>query len=378
MFSPKRGLVLLALCAAACADGSEGEEPSNGGPGAGNGNAFDAAIAPPSMTINPVTTPDAGTQTQLPPNPGTNPIAGLGGTGGTGGTGIMIPGFPRRDAGVPTTTPTGDAGTTTPGTPTPETTCSGTFSGTAGSTMDLTLNGRNYTMHIGKTVKPGSASPLVLSLHGLTMTPASMEAMAGWDPVADTEGLIIARPLGVGASNAWDISGPTDFDLMKAIIEDVNKKACVDRKRIYATGFSMGGLMSFAMACKQGDIIAATAPNSGSGSAARGCVARAVPLFAWHGDADNVVAYSGGQSGVMSWVTHDKCTGSPTDSTVDISAAGGFFGGGGSSGPAKCQDWNMCADGSEVKFCTVPGGGHTYTRAATKEIWNFFKAHPLP
>jgi poly(3-hydroxybutyrate) depolymerase len=112
-----------------------------------------------------------------------------------------------------------------------------------------------------------------------------------------------------------------------------------------------------------GDIIAASAPNSGSGSAARGCVARAVPLFAWHGDADMTVAYSGGKMGVDSWVTHDKCTGTPTDFMV---------------GSAKCQDWNMCAAGSEVKFCTVPGGGHTYTRAATAAIWDFFKAHPLP
>jgi polyhydroxybutyrate depolymerase len=232
-----------------------------------------------------------------------------------------------------------------------------------GSTQNLTLNGRNYTLHIGRSVKPGEPSPLVFSLHGLTMTPASMEAMARWDPVADTEGLIIARPAGVGASNGWDLTGTKDFDLMKAIIEDVNAKACVDRKRIYATGFSHGGFMSFSIACKLGDIFAAVAPNAGAGSAARGCVQRSVPVYAFHGDADSVVSYSSGQSAVNSWVSHNKCTGSPTTFMVMN---------------ANCQDWNMCADSGEVKFCTIPGLSHSYFRGATAVIWEFFKAHPLP
>jgi poly(3-hydroxybutyrate) depolymerase len=357
-----RSVVALLLCSA-CAEPSTGNEidtnssipgafPDAGLPGAlGGGGVLpvsDASTAPPTSTgVIPPSTP---VTSGVPPL-GVNP-------------GITIPTFPGRDAGLPTG-PGGltGGGTTPPATPGVATMCPSAASGMAGSTSDLTLNGRKYTLHIGKTVKPSEPAPLVFSLHGLTMTPALMEAMAGWDPIADKEGIIIARPLGVGNQAAWDISGPTDFDLMKAIIEDVNSKACVDRKRIFVTGFSMGGLMSFAMACKQGDIFAASAPNSGSGSAARGCVARAVPLFAFHGDADMVVAYSGGKAGVDSWVTHDKCMGSPTTFMV---------------GTANCQDWNMCADGSEVKFCTVPGGGHTYTRAATQAIWDFFKVHPLP
>jgi polyhydroxybutyrate depolymerase len=92
-------------------------------------------------------------------------------------------------------------------------------------------------------------------------------------------------------------------------------------------------------------------------------VARAVPVYAWHGDADGTVPYSSGKSAVDSWVSHDKCSGAPTNFTV---------------GTATCQDWNTCSAGSEVKFCTIPGGGHAYTRAATQAIWEFFKAHPLP
>jgi hypothetical protein len=45
---------------------------------------------------------------------------------------------------------------------------------------------------------------------------------------------------------------------------------------------------------------------------------------------------------------------------------------------SRCQAWETCAEGSAVKFCTVPGGGHSYSRFATAEILSFFKEHPLP
>jgi polyhydroxybutyrate depolymerase len=347
----KLTLALLAL-SAACGDPSD-DDSTSATPNPALG--FDAG----NTTIPPAQTPsaDAGAQTPaMPNNPAMNPFPMRGDAAVT---------TPRVDAGitppaVDAAAPVVDSGTSNVP---PMANCPASPTGMPGSTQNLMLNGRNYTLHIGKTVKPNEPAPLVFSLHGLTMTPASMELMAQWDPVADREGIIIARPAGVGASNGWDLTGTKDFDLMKAIIEDVNAKACVDRKRIFATGFSHGGFMSFSLACRLGDIFAAVAPNSGAGSAARGCVARAVPVYAFHGDADSVVSYSSGKSAVDSWVAHDKCTGSPTSFMV---------------GNANCQDWSMCAEGSEVKFCTIPGGSHTYTRAATAAIWDFFKMHPLP
>ena len=70
-----------------------------------------------------------------------------------------------------------------------------------------------------------------------------------------------------------------------------------------------------------------------------------------------------GDPTVMGWVTTDKCPSTPTTSME----AG-----------ANCQDWNPCNTGSEVKFCTVPGGGHSFTRAASPLIWDFFSKFSLP
>ena len=277
-----------------------------------------------------------------------------------------------RDATTLTPTPTpADSGVKAPpsadggtlpvppvGTPTE---CLASATAAPGSTMNLTLGERKYTLHIGRAVKVGTAAPLVFSLHGLTMTPASMESMARWYPLSDSEGFIVAGPAGVGSSNGWDLSGTKDFDLMKAVIEDVNKKACVDRKRIYSTGFSHGGFMSFANVCKLSDVFAAAAPHSGAG-ACRNASVRAMPIFTWHGDADGTVSYSSGKSAHDSWVTHNKC-GAPTDFSI---------------GSNKCQEWKGCTDDVPMKMCTIPGGGHRWSGDATKAIWEFFKGITLP
>lgn len=332
-----RAALLLLLCAA-CGDAEDDPESDV--------NAITADGGKPDASIT--VSPEAG-QIYTPPSPQ--------------GDGSVTTADASADGSAPINTQDeGGTGNPNPNIP-PMGNCPAAPTGKAGSTADLTLNGRNYTLHIGSSVKPNQPAPLVFSLHGLTMSPRSMEAMAGWDPVADKEGLIIARPAGVGSQNGWDLTGTKDFDLMKAIIEDVNAKACVDRKRIYATGFSHGGFMSFAIACRLGDIFAAVGPNAGSGSVSGSCTKRAVPVYAFHGNPDSVVSFASGERAVNAWVSHNQCTGTPSTFMV---------------GNASCKDWNMCSAGGQVKFCSVPGIDHSYMRAATAALWEFFKAHPLP
>jgi polyhydroxybutyrate depolymerase len=283
---------------------------------------------------------------------GTAPVTGTAGRSGVGGGGTAAVGVAAM------------AGAPAPGSiaPTPDTVCTGTATAAPGAQMTVMLADRQYLLHVGKAVKPGQAAPLVFSLHGLTMTPSSMESMAHWFPLADTKGFIVAGPAGVGASNGWDLTSTKDFDLMKAVVEDVNKKVCVDRKRIYSTGFSHGAFMSHSNGCKLSDVFAAIAPHSGALGGA--CSPkRPMPVYAWHGDADATVSYSSGKSAVDGWVTRNKCTGTPTDYMVSA---------------AKCQEWATCQDGVKVKFCTIPGGGHAWYGPATAAIWDFFAQNAMP
>ncbi len=295
-----------------------------------------------------------------------------GAAGNDGGDGTGSGHAPQRDSGTPSVpgrdaglgsgvdASAGDAGKD-PGA-TPPQACSKPATLMPGAQMTVMLNGRQYLLHVGKGVKPGVAAPLVFSLHGLNMTPNSMESMARWFPLSDSKGFIVAGPAGVGGSNGWDLSGTKDFDLMKAVIDDIDSKICVDRKRIYSTGFSHGGFMSNANGCRLSDVFAAIAPHSGAAGGA--CAAkRPMPVFAFHGDADSIVSYNSGKSSVDGWVARNKCSGTPTTFTLDN---------------AKCQEWSSCEGGSEVKFCTIPRGNHIWFRPATAAIWEFFTEHTLP
>ena len=47
---------------------------------------------------------------------------------------------------------------------------------------------------------------------------------------------------------------------MRAIINQLQTDACIDSKRVYASGCSNGGGMSYKLACDAADVIAAVAP----------------------------------------------------------------------------------------------------------------------
>ncbi|MDV7396997.1 hypothetical protein RZS08_36700, partial [Arthrospira platensis SPKY1] len=73
----------------------------------------------------------------------------------------------------------------------------------------------------------------------------------------------------------------------------------IDLNRVYATGFSNGGFMSYRLACEASDRIAAIAPVAGTMpiAIANNCQpTRSVPILHIHGTADFIVPYAGNSS----------------------------------------------------------------------------------
>ena len=62
----------------------------------------------------------------------------------------------------------------------------------------------------------------------------------------------------------WAIPEPapwpesTDEKFLRALLTQVVESGCIDQKRVYSTGCSMGAGQSMWMACNAADIIAAT------------------------------------------------------------------------------------------------------------------------
>jgi phospholipase/carboxylesterase len=71
-------------------------------------------------------------------------------------------------------------------------------------------------------------------------------------------------------------------------------------RKVIVTGFSQGGMLSYAMASRHADKVAFAFPMSGScpGPLLPQNKAHAAPIVAFHGTSDNVVAFKWGQAAV--------------------------------------------------------------------------------
>jgi predicted esterase len=80
-----------------------------------------------------------------------------------------------------------------------------------------------------------------------------------------------------------------------ALLDEVQAKYRVDENRVYATGMSMGGYGTWALATEFPERFAAIAPVCGGGDLAEVNRLVGLPIWAFHGNRDNVVPFSESQ-----------------------------------------------------------------------------------
>jgi polyhydroxybutyrate depolymerase len=237
--------------------------------------------------------------------------------------------------------------------------------------------------------------PLLLALHGLTQNGQSIMEFSGFNQVADTAGFIVAYPDGV--NNSWNVgfaggSTANDVGFLLALTDTLNLLYNVDMQRVYATGFSNGGFMSYRLACESSDRIAAIAPVAGTmtdGSFNACLPQRAVPVLHIHGTSDFVVSYNGGFGNksvdqvLAYWVDYNACPTLPVTEMLPDSYPDGST--------VQKQTWSPCDDNTRVVLLKVINGGHTWPGSvgvtgigitnrdinASSEIWNFVKQFHL-
>tara|TARA_B100000678_G_scaffold281545_1_gene279505 strand:+ start:318 stop:1085 length:768 start_codon:yes stop_codon:yes gene_type:complete len=86
-----------------------------------------------------------------------------------------------------------------------------------------------------------------------------------------------------------------DWDIAKldAILAHALRTLPVDPDRIYLTGLSRGGHATWRWGAQEPGRFAALAPVAGRGDPALGCALKDVPVWAFHGDRDDVVTPEG-------------------------------------------------------------------------------------
>jgi polyhydroxybutyrate depolymerase len=237
--------------------------------------------------------------------------------------------------------------------------CTTDSSGDFQCTIDVGGVTRDFIVHVPATWSPAS-TPLVLNFHGLQMDSALQRWVSLMDDESDADGYVVAYPNGIGKSfNAGFCCGTAqqqnvdDVGFAVAIVNALSPIFCIDPNRVYSTGISNGGHMSYTLACERADIFAAVAPVAGVITTNEACnPSRPVSILHFHGTSDAIVSYSAGIAGVGAVATAQNFAGlDGCSSTSSVTLT---------QGSVSCQTWSGCTSGNDVELCTVNGGGHTW------------------
>ncbi|MEM7182375.1 MAG: PHB depolymerase family esterase [Spirochaetota bacterium] len=83
---------------------------------------------------------------------------------------------------------------------------------------------------------------------------------------------------------------PKHSKTLAQLVRTISKTYSVDKRRIYASGLSMGGFGTWSLAVEYPDLFAAFAPICGGGEMKNACVAKNEPIWAFHGEDDPVIS----------------------------------------------------------------------------------------
>jgi len=274
---------------------------------------------------------------------------------------------------------------------------------------------RTYRIHIAASFSKTLSPSLLLVLHGGGGTGKGMVTLtrAGFDSLSEREGFIVVYPDGI--EKHWNDGRSKvryrthkekidDVGFISALIDTLTAQLNIDTRRVYVTGMSNGGLMSFRLALELSDKIAAIAPVTASlivefkDAAPR----RPMPVLIMNGTRDPLVPWEGGNIGILLikvgkvlstmetvdfWAENNECPSEPTTVLLpDKDPKDGTR--------VTVETYGWGEDSTEVVLYRIEGGGHTWPGgwqylskrvigktcrdiSACEVIWEFFKKHPM-
>jgi polyhydroxybutyrate depolymerase len=274
---------------------------------------------------------------------------------------------------------------------------------------------RSYRVFIPRVARGAQPLPVVINLHGGGSNAAQEERFSQMDALAEKKGFIVVYPNGTGIFRrfllTWNAGtccgyaqkhGIDDVGFILAVLDDVERRAAVDHRRVSATGMSNGAMMAYRLGAEAADRIAAIAPVSGGMVVTSFHPSRPLPVMHFHSVDDPRALFAGGlgapfpgtdnrvlhpsiEAVIARWARFDGCPAAPR------------------AGPTVARDgqtatriaFTPCRAGSEVVLWKLTGSGHVWPGGqqdvperllgrptkvidANALMWQFFVAHPLP
>lgn len=272
--------------------------------------------------------------------------------------------------------------------------------GTFDRSIDAGGRERTYHLHLPGSVAPPARMPVLIVLHGGGGNGRNVEQTTGFSQLADQNGFIAVYPDGSGRLsnrltwNAFNCCAYAyseqvdDVEFISAMIDQLIADYPVDPARIYVTGHSNGGMMTYRIGCELADKVAAIAPYAGALNTGSCTPSQPLPVLDVHGEDDTHVPVAGGVTpnrglgvdntrvdkplsfAMQTWAEINDCNPTPL---VEASAA------------AAVTTYTGCSGGAEVESMVIHGWGHKWPNPAigapldaASTIWDFVSQFTRP
>ncbi|MES1207852.1 MAG: PHB depolymerase family esterase [Pseudomonadota bacterium] len=322
-------LIWLSACGASGGGGGQG---GAGGTPATGGNTGNVGAGGGNSPSTGGTTGSGGRGTGGVTGTGGSATGGVNGTGGsaTGGSTGAGGSAPGGSGGKSTGGAAGSTSSTGGAAGAGSVTCPATSALKPGDNMESITSGgdaRTFIVHVPASYNAGTPAPLVLDFHPLGGTGSQQEGSSGWKAQCDAVGCIAVFPdssRAKASDNSWNAgycctnaekNQVDDVQFARDMVKWLEANACIDPRRIYASGGSNGGGMTYRLACQAADMVAAVAPvdfrcvtgkdplaNAASVTAANSTACtctlpRPISVVAYDEGSDNsIVPYQGAQT----------------------------------------------------------------------------------
>ena len=278
---------------------------------------------------------------------------------------------------------------------------------------------RTFLLHIPATINRLHPSPVIISLHGGAGRAESQQQYTRMDTTAAEQQFVVVYPNGSGKFkqrlltwNAGTCCGYAlqnnidDVGFIRKIINALPQHIKINPKRIYATGFSNGGMMSYRLALELPDKIAAIASVAGAMHVAEFQPRRSIPVMHIHSVDDPRAMYRGGlgppfpltnqriehrdvNEVLELWAENNRCQQGPhlyKQASLSIQ----------DQGQQRAEKWayTACQHRADVVHWKLTGVGHVWPGGekdylvktlgpdsqlinANEVMWHFFAEHEL-
>jgi len=246
---------------------------------------------------------------------------------------------------------------------------------------------RSFIVHVPPNFDFETQSlPLVFVLHGYTGQAPIIRQYSGFDQISDQENFIVVYVQGTTdafGNTGWNVNVvPTfnlvdDVGLFKALIKYFKANYNIDSSKIFSTGMSLGGFMSYRLACELNEINS-IGSVTGSMAGYYDCnPPKKTGTIHFHGTSDGTVPYDGVEWSLSArdahdfWKVHNSCNSQTEINLPDFNGDGRIT--------KRLISYN-CDENKAVELYSLEGEGHIWWNRAwghdinTSElIWQFFK-----